>query len=141
MQLNHLHLKAHNLDATRVFYEKYFGFRKAFDHENAAFLCDDSGFLLAIFAYKGDEPAFEFPDWFHFGFCLSKESAVRELFAQMRSDQVEFARPLKEFRDGTVNFYCFDPAGHKVEVSWNAVEVQQLKPLASNNHKSSVSQP
>ncbi len=122
MKMNHLHLKARDLEATRRFYEKYFGFRKAFDHEGAAFLIDDGGFLLAIFEYKKDDVQHNFPDWFHFGFCLTEEAEVRELYGRMRADKVGFSRPLKEYDDGTVNFYCVDPAGHKVEVSWNPEE-------------------
>jgi catechol 2,3-dioxygenase-like lactoylglutathione lyase family enzyme len=134
MKLNHLHIKAHNLDEIRRFYEEFFGFKKAFDHEGAAFLIDESGFLLAIFEYGPGDPVHRFPDWFHFGFCLSDETRVRELYTEMRAKNVEFARPLKEYDDGTVNFYCLDPAGHKVEVSWNPDEAQlfnQREPATS----------
>lgn len=127
MHLNHLHIKAKNLDATRKFYEEYFGFTKAFDHEGAAFLMDDSGFLLAIFEYKEGQQQHHYPEWFHFGFCVQDESSVRRLYAEMRANQIEFARPLKEFDDGTVNFYCIDPAGHNVEVSWNPEESKLLR--------------
>lgn len=130
MHLNHLHLKARNLESTRKFYERYFGFTKAFDHEGAAFLMDESGFLLAIFEYKEGQPVHHFPEWFHFGFCMQNEGAVRKLYADMRAEQVEFARPLKEYDDGTVNFYCVDPAGHKVEVSWNPDEAKLLRRTA-----------
>lgn len=129
MKLNHLHLKANNLEETRKFYERYFGFRKAFDcHDDAAFLIDDGGFLLAIFEYGNDQPRHSFPSWFHFGFCLTKEDEVRDLYSRMRADTVPFARSLKEYEDGTVNFYCLDPAGHKVEVSFNPQEAKLFAP-------------
>lgn len=135
--MNHLHIKASDLEATRKFYEMYFGFQKAFDcHEDAAFLIDDGGFLLAIFQYKPGEPKVSFPEWYHHGFCLTDESDVRDLYTKMRRDGVEFARQLKEFDDGTVNFYCVDPAGYKVEVSFNRQEAHLFRermhpPLAS----------
>jgi len=128
MHLNHLHIKAPDLESADRFYRDYFGFKTAFEHEGASFLIDDGGFLLAIFQYKPGEKRFTYPEWYHFGFCLTDESAVRELYARMRADGVEFARPLKEYDDGTVNFYCLDPAGHKVEVSWNPEEAKLFRP-------------
>lgn len=130
MSLNHLHIKATNLKETRQFYEKYFDFVEAFDcgHKDAAFLVDAGGFLLAIFEYAHGEPKFTFPDWFHFGFCRARESDVHEIYSKMRADKVSFARALKVFDDGTVNFYCYDPAGHKVEVSWNPEESKLFSP-------------
>lgn len=138
MKLNHLHIKAQNLDETRRFYETYFGFKKAFDHEGAAFLIDQGGFLLAIFQYEPGQSVHKYPSWFHFGFCLTREDQVRELYAQMRAADVEFERPLKEYEDGTVNFYCLDPAGHKVEVSWNpdeAVLFEHRMPAGSQSSR------
>ncbi len=127
MKLNHLHIKAPDVAQAESFYRKYFGFKPAFDHPGAAFLIDDGGFLLAIFEYKPGEKRFTYPEWYHFGFCLTEESEVRELYTQMRADGVDFPRPLKEFDDGTVNFYCLDPAGHRVEVSWNPDEAKLFR--------------
>ncbi|HEY9684534.1 MAG TPA: VOC family protein [Oculatellaceae cyanobacterium] len=129
MKLNHLHIKTTDLPATKTFYEKYFGFTKAFDHPQGEFLIDEGGFLLAIFAYKNDEPQFQYPAWFHFGFCLTDEALVRTLYAQMEADNVRFAETLTEYDDGTVKFDCLDPGGHKIEVSWNPDEA----PLFSDN--------
>ena len=127
MRLNHMHLKSNNIDATRKFYEKYFGFQKAFDHEGAAFLIDDGGFLLAIFEYKKGEKQTPFPEWYHHGFCLTEEAQVRDLYTRMRQDGVEFARQLKEWEDGAVVYYCYDPAGYKVEVSWHPDEARLVR--------------
>ncbi|HEY9870301.1 MAG TPA: VOC family protein, partial [Candidatus Obscuribacterales bacterium] len=68
-----------------------------------------------------------YPEWFHFGFCLTKESDVRELYSRMRAGKVSFARHLKQYEDGTVNFYCLDPANHRVEVSWNPDEARLFR--------------
>jgi catechol 2,3-dioxygenase-like lactoylglutathione lyase family enzyme len=127
MRMNHLHLKSHDFDATRRFYEKNFGFKKAFDHQGAAFLMDEAGFLLAIFEYEKGQARTSFPEWYHHGFCLTEEHQVRDLYAQMRRDGVEFSRQLKEWQDGAVNFYCYDPAGYKVEVSWHPEEARLLR--------------
>jgi len=112
--LNHLHIHARDVATSREFYERYFGFEKAFEHGDGVFLTDRSGFLLAI------DPAaesFTFPGWFHLGFMQDTPDAVRELHGRMCADGVPIARDLVDL-DGAVVFYAEDPAGTRVEVSW-----------------------
>jgi catechol 2,3-dioxygenase-like lactoylglutathione lyase family enzyme len=138
MKLNHLHIKTENLAETREFYENYFGFKQAFDHGEGAFLMDEAGFLLAIFPYKKDEPRFRFPEWFHFGFCMPDEDTVRNLYMRMRNDGTQFVRPMKVYDDGTVHYLCLDPAGNRIEVSWNAEESQIMhkrEPLMAGSRR------
>lgn len=131
MKMNHLHIKAHNVTATSAFYKKYFGFTEAFPHESGEFLMDEFGFLLAIFPYSQNESSHRYPEWFHFGFCVEREDIARNLYKKMRQEGVDLPRPLKEFDDGTVNFYCQDPAGHKIEVAWHPDEAKLLHPSPS----------
>lgn len=114
--MNHLHITATDVAESQAFYEGFFGYRKKFSHGEGIFLVNDSDFLLAI--DPSDERA-EFPSWFHMGFCLDRPELVRDLFARMQTQGVQFARELKEFGEDAVNFYCYDPGGFKIEVSWN----------------------
>jgi catechol 2,3-dioxygenase-like lactoylglutathione lyase family enzyme len=119
MELNHLHINVPDVSAAQRFYENYFGFKLLFPHGKGVFLSGDKGFLLAIDPLKPEEPQFEFPAWFHFGFCLPEPKTVKELYERMRNEGVQFARELNEFGNDAVNFYCWSPGGYRLEVSWN----------------------
>ncbi|MHC5032829.1 MAG: VOC family protein [Planctomycetota bacterium] len=114
MDLNHIHLGTRDLAAFRAFYEGYFGFRKRRDHGDGAFLDNDEGFMRAVDPVD-DVP--ELPGWFHLGFTLDRPEEVKELYERMEADGVRFAKDLMEFREAVV-FYCLDPDGYKIEVSW-----------------------
>jgi catechol 2,3-dioxygenase-like lactoylglutathione lyase family enzyme len=116
MQLNHVHLAGPDLPALQAFYETWFGFRVRASHDDITFLVDDGGFLLALDA--SDEPP-AFPGWFHLGFCQDSPEAVRELFARMKAGGVRFTRELTEYDGEATVFFCLDPAGTKIEVSWH----------------------
>ena len=120
MQLNHLHLKSHDIAASRAFYERYFGFRFFAQHGDGAFLTDDANFLVAIFPYKADDTPL--PEWFHFGFCVGSSDVVEKLYARMKKDNVPFSSELSTWGDGAVTFYCVDPGGNKVEVGYHPEE-------------------
>lgn len=117
MTLNHIHIGVTHVGRSKEFYESFFGFRKKFDHEDGVFLEDSEGFLLAIDPVK-EKP--KFPSWFHIGFCLNSKQRVKEIYESMRSRGVEFAKPYQEFGDDAAAFYCLDPDGYKIEISWHA---------------------
>lgn len=119
MNLNHLHINVPDVAVARVFYERYFDFRFKFKHGEGVFLENDHGFLLAIDPLQHGEKTFEFPTWFHFGFCFPNPQAVQDLYRRMVADGIEFYRELKEFGADAVNFYCKAPGPYKLEVSWN----------------------
>ena len=81
------------------------------------FLENEDGFLLALDPVDA-VPAL--PACFHLGFCLRDGHAVRELPARMLADGVELATELRDSGDEAVAFYCLDPAGYRLEVSWHA---------------------
>ena len=117
MTLNHVHLAGPDVKALAAFYGTWFGFRRTADHGDGQFLRDGAGFLLALDPAPGPGT---FPPWFHLGFCLDSPAAVKDLHSRMKEAGVPFARDLLEFEGEAAAFYCLDPAGTKVEVSWHA---------------------
>ena len=117
MNLNHVHLAGPDVKALQAFYEKWFGFRKTADHGDGAFLVNDAGFLLAIDPVAKAPP---FPAWFHLGFCLTEPRAVTNLHARMRRARVRIVRKLLTEKGAFASYYCADPAGTRIEVSWHA---------------------
>src|SRR3984885_9356907 len=113
MDLNHLHLHVKNLDRAHHFYEAQFQFREHMRHGNILFLRNTSGFDLALVP---DPMPASFPEWFHFGFRLGTEDAVRKLHGRMTSGGVE-VEEIEEY-DGYVTFGCEDADGYAIEVYW-----------------------
>lgn len=134
MKLNHLHIKAGDVKATCDFYQNYFGMRFAAQHDGLQFLVDESGFLLAVHEY-GKAQA-DLPSWFHLGFCLDDPQKVRQLYERMKNDGVKFASELKGEDDEWLNFYCLDPGGSKVEVSWDKQDVRMMQPSTAGGKTS-----
>lgn len=118
MKLNHLHINVPDIQKAKAFYQDFFNFEVAFDHGDGVFLKDSDGFLVALDPIKEDERV-DFPDWYHFGFCLNSAKEVKTLFDKMKSSGVEFDREYKEFGDAAANFYCWAPGPYKLEVTWN----------------------
>src|SRR5437867_2595999 len=119
MRLNHVHLAGPDLAALEAFYTRWFGFRRKpmAEEDGTVFLVDESGFLLALDEAK---EAHTFPAWFHLGFCQPHPNAVRALYARMKqAGRIRFARELTEFDGEATVFFCLDPAGTKIEVSWH----------------------
>ena len=116
MELNHLNLVTHEIDATQSFYETHFGFRLLFEEMGERFLGNDDGFLLAISSV--DSPAAS-PTWRHFGFCVASAEEVERRYEEMTAAEVEMAEEFFTIPGKFVAFYVRDPGGHKVEVSWN----------------------
>jgi catechol-2,3-dioxygenase len=114
--MNHIHLGAKNLENTKHFYEKYFGFRKKFDHGEGVFLVNNEGFLLAIDPVK-ELP--KLPEWYHLGFCLKSEKEVLELYAAMKDHREEIVRDLVVSQGEFASFYVKDPDSNKLEVCWD----------------------
>lgn len=117
MNLNHVHLAGPDVAALRRFYETWFGFRKVADHGDGAFLRNRDGFLIAIDPVAKPH---RFPKWFHLGFCLGAPGPVRKLHRRMKAARVPIARGLIDIEGECAAYYCVDPAGTKIEVSWHA---------------------
>jgi len=113
IDLNHLHLHVKNMNRARSFYESYFGFREHMRVGDILFLRNADGFDLTL---RPDRAPGSFPEWFHFGFRLGSENAVRKLHGRMASGGVE-VEEIEEY-DGYVTFRCEDADGYAIEVYW-----------------------
>lgn len=116
MDLNHLNLRVRDAAACRDFYQRYFGFRPAFEAEGGYFVRNDDGFLLALI--PADEHQ-ALPAGFHIGFCLATPGDVGRLHASLTASgaaasEVVDHRPDEQY----VTFRCCDPDGTEVEVFW-----------------------
>ncbi len=112
MQINHLHLHVRDVERTRAFYERWFGMRvKRRIKPGFLFLTDEAGMDLAIVA---DDPVAPMPDWFHFGFRLADQAAVRALHREMTAAGA-CDEEIREFPD-RITFGVADPDGYGVEV-------------------------
>ena len=140
--MNHIHLGARDVAKTRAFYERWFGFAHETDHGEGVFLRGPGRHLLAIDPVS--EPS-TWPSWFHIGFCLDAETEVRDLHASMTEAAVEMATELRDFPGEAVAFYCRDPDGVPIEVSWHAPAVATPAPdsnsAADSNPDSAPSTP
>lgn len=114
MDLNHLHLHVKDVNKSKMFYEKYFGFKEHIMHGEILFIRNESGFDLALCS---DENEWSFPKWFHFGFRLNSAAEVKMLFEKMKSAQEIIDTELEEY-DDFVFFRCLDPDKNKIEIYW-----------------------
>ena len=116
MDLNHLNLRVRDPAACREFYEQRFGFRLAFEQDEASFLKNDDGFLLVV---SPADPHQDLPDGFHIGFGLDSAEEVVLVHRQLTSVGVA-ATDVQDFRpeESFVTFRCHDPDGTEIEVFW-----------------------
>ncbi len=114
MDLNHLHLHTIDTEASRRFYEKYFGFKENVWHGKILFLRNEKGFDLALCP---DEKEWELPGWFHFGFRLNSPGDVKLLFEKIKDGGEVIDTELEEY-DDFVFFRCLDPDKNKIEIYW-----------------------
>jgi catechol 2,3-dioxygenase-like lactoylglutathione lyase family enzyme len=116
MDLNHLNLRVREPAACREFYERFFGFRLAFEAEGGFFLRNDERFLLALVP-TADHRAL--PDGVHVGFGVDDPGTVAALHGTLAASgvtvtAVDDLRPDERY----VTFRCWDPDGTEVEVFW-----------------------
>ena len=129
MQLNHIHLKARNVDSLASFYQKYFGMKILDQNKIEIYLGTINGSWLTISTANNED--LPLPSWFHFGFCLSTKDEVRNLYSIMKEDRLTFPRELTEFGAEGLTFYVLDPEGNRVEISWiKAHQVSRSSALA-----------
>ncbi|OAI42183.1 hypothetical protein AYO38_03295 [bacterium SCGC AG-212-C10] len=116
MDLNHLHLHVADIPRAMAFYERHFAFAPLWDDpdEGIQFIRNAEGFDLALMA---DEHPGSMPDWWHFGFRLTTNGAVRQKYEELGEAGVEICEPLTE-DDGLISFRVLDPDGYKIEVYW-----------------------
>ena len=114
MDLNHLHLHVADTERSLGFYGRYFGFREHVRHGELLFVRNERDFDLALAPADKVET---FPKWFHFGFRLESDDAVKALHTRMKEDGLEGLGDLHDDSD-LVTFRCRDPDGYFIEVYW-----------------------
>ncbi|MEK7690861.1 MAG: VOC family protein [Bdellovibrionota bacterium] len=121
MDLSHLHLQTTDIKRTREFYETHFEFSlDEICEETEIFLRNCENFVLGL--EQVAEPD-ALPGWFHLGFDAKSETTLQETYARMKNSGVPITRELRDLGD-RVFFYCSDPQGHRIEISWNRGKIQ-----------------
>ena len=117
MKLNHLDVQVGDVQATVLFFERYFGFALTTSRTSPAIavLRGDDGFVLVVQRKKHDEETF--PPDFHFGFLVDDVATVERLHRELASGG-EHVSAIDVNARGTM-VYCRH-AGFLVEVSCRA---------------------
>jgi catechol 2,3-dioxygenase-like lactoylglutathione lyase family enzyme len=114
--VQHLALAVTDQEASRRFYEMYFGFgaepARRYD-DGVLMLYDAKGFSLAL--GPTDEPI-RLPGFLHFGVHLRSRDAVLALRDRLRADGVPVVEEWDE--PEYVSVKCRDPDGYVVEAAW-----------------------
>lgn len=114
VDLNHLHLAVKDLERSKEFYSKHFGFRERCQHGKCLFMANDQGFDLALDPECTPE---ELPKWFHVGVRVPSISGIKELYKTFDASKKNISRDLEEY-DDLVFFHAVDPDGYKIECYW-----------------------
>lgn len=114
-EVKHVHLASRDHDASRRFYETYFGFLydSTFHRPGqvaATVLRSPTGFQIYLEGGSSER----LPPWFHFGFFVESAEACRDLHGRMQQGGVAIARPLVDAP--FTNYFFTDPDGHLVQV-------------------------
>jgi catechol 2,3-dioxygenase-like lactoylglutathione lyase family enzyme len=116
VNLDHVNLRVRDVDACRAFYERWFGFRLAFEADGGFFLRNEAGFLLALVPAVDHQPL---PPGVHIGFSLPSRDEVAGMRADMEAGGVT-AGALERDEEDYVTFRCWDPDGTEIELFWDA---------------------
>jgi catechol 2,3-dioxygenase-like lactoylglutathione lyase family enzyme len=116
MSVRHLALAVQNEDASRRFYERYFGFGarppRRYD-DGVLMIYDHAGFALALGPAEG---LVQIPRFFHIGFAARNRADVVALRERLAADGVEIVEAWDEPDYCSVK--CLDPDGYVVEFFW-----------------------
>jgi catechol 2,3-dioxygenase-like lactoylglutathione lyase family enzyme len=115
MRLNHLALAVRDRDASRRFYETYFGFVvEAQEYDDGVLIIrNEDGFDLALGPRREDG---RLPRFVHFGFDATGPEQVHGFLDRLAADGIEIVERWDE--PAYVSFKCLDPDGYVIEVSW-----------------------
>jgi catechol 2,3-dioxygenase-like lactoylglutathione lyase family enzyme len=114
--MKHLALAVRDQEASRRFYETYFGFgarlARRYD-DGVLMLYNADGFSLAL---GPAEEQIALPAFLHFGVHISSPEAVRAFRDRLRADGVPIVEEWEE--PEYVSVKCRDPDGYVVEAAW-----------------------
>jgi catechol 2,3-dioxygenase-like lactoylglutathione lyase family enzyme len=119
--MKHLALPVADQEASRRFYETYFGFgakpTRRYD-DGVLMLYDAEGFSLAL--GPADAAARPSPTFLHFGVHVPSPDAVRALRDRFAADGIAIVEEWEE--PAYVSVKCLDPDGFVVEAAWEPHE-------------------
>jgi catechol-2,3-dioxygenase len=116
MNLSHCHIHVKDMAAARKFYEEVFEFVEDFVcDESEVFLKNSSNFVLGLERVENPEIL---PKWFHFGFSVESNEKLIQVRERIQKLDFPVLRDITDFGD-SVNFYCADPDGTRIEVYYN----------------------
>ena len=112
--LTHLALAVRDEDASRRFYERYFGFEVARRAEDGTLMMrNPDGFSLALGRWDRDA---RLPSFLHHGFRAESPHEVHEFRDRFRADGLEIVEQWDE--PDYVSVKVREPSGYVVEVSF-----------------------
>lgn len=114
MDINHLHLAVKSVEKSKNFYQSFFKFEELKWIGDMLFMVNDEGFELALDPIESFQ---SLPDWFHFGFRLSKDE-LEALYKKLSEVPGVIESEYKD-HGGWGSFACVDPDGHGIEVYWD----------------------
>jgi lactoylglutathione lyase len=91
MKLDHVNLTVSNVIEASTFLKKHFGYKDAFDDNNAgmAVLQGEDGMYINLM--KGSKATY--PKYFHIGFDLETEANVNAVYERLKADGMEIDPP------------------------------------------------
>lgn len=125
VSINHVAMYVHDLEASRGFYETYFGATANDQYHNPKtglrtyFLSFDGPVRLEIMTRPGVEDAGEGlrMGWNHTAFSLGTREAVDALADRLRGDGFTIANGPRVTGDGYYEAVVIDPDGNQVEIT------------------------
>jgi catechol 2,3-dioxygenase-like lactoylglutathione lyase family enzyme len=114
--LTHLALAVRDEEASRRFFEGYFGFEPAYRADDGTLLMRNAdGFSLALGRWDADT---KLPSFLHFGFRAQSPEDVRGWAERFRADGIEIVEEWDE--PDYVSVKVREPSGYVVEFAWDA---------------------
>jgi len=128
MKLEHAALWTPDLEASRAFYERYFGARAGTRYANphngfaSYFLRFDSGSRLELMQMPGIAPRTQAPEvqqlgLVHLAFDAGSMAEVERLTEQLRNDGYRVLGEARRTGDGYYESTVLDPDGNRIEIA------------------------
>jgi catechol 2,3-dioxygenase-like lactoylglutathione lyase family enzyme len=120
MRFAHLGISVADLERSRTFYQRYFGFdpdQARSYPDGTVILRDADGFDLALHPGEG-APA---DDFLHFGYICSGPEQVRAFRARLLAAGETLVED--EDSESFVSIKVLDPDGYRIEVGWEDLDL------------------
>jgi lactoylglutathione lyase len=104
MKLDHVNLTVSNVLEASTFLKKHFGYKNAFDDNNAGMAVLQDEHRMHINLMKGSNATY--PKYFHIGFDMETESDVNAVYERLKADGMEIDPPEHAWGSWTFHFKC-----------------------------------